>query len=1011
MMKRTIIILCFVFWANLTLLTEIFATETISVEISLEQNAAPPLQSAANDLLNGLKKIFPNDSFILKNENQNPRRIEIVVNNKGVAESFTVSKINGGQGIRIVGADPLGAAYGVYALLEQYGCGFYLTYDTFPVPEKGKWNLPKQILDTEFSDAPLVKERYSFNWHNFLSGCSGWDLAQWKSWIDQCRKLRYNVIMVHAYGNNPMFTFEFKGISKPVGFLASTALGRDWGTPHVNDVRRMIGGEHFDNAVFGSPAALVPPEQRIETVQKMMKQVFSHAKSQGMKIAFQIDVDMEQSNPQNMITLLPDNAKIKIGNTFRPLPDTSAGQEFYTAVLKSLLECYPEITSVVVCTRANPQPGGFSAQKFPEHWQKEFEAISKNRNDLNNHSQLAAYFWTGKVAAAFQKIVLEIDRKDVTIAQASWLFKTWLPYADACTPKNVAFLPLDWKVVEDNSEFDSLEEIQWMRRLTDSGRRVVPIIWSHHDDGHYIGRTYTPYTAFASHLEKAGCDSYGIIHWLLRPHGLYFKSHSVQVWQATKDQPLEETCRTMARNIFGTENEKTGKEYLYDWIRTTPMYGRDTSDFMIDRSFSNDKFNIVQKDSQRRRELLAGISVSSNYPSAQQHLAYWKGFEEFNIQFWNDENSIQQSFEALKTGDVITAQKKTEKADPKSTIKKYTDYASQLGITSGDRGLLTVMNLKWFPAFTGLKQLLGKEKYRINFAPTFHEPLAQGSGHRSFFIDTENNLWLVQGSQELRGEQWSWSENEKLKTATLSDSEKEIVTTGITWSETVQIPIVPAMVSRFGSAKLVSPVSGQRQLSVYIADPTVKKQGDSEFDLILYQNNADSFIFDPVKAKYLRIVCHGNNSNTWNSIYELETPSRLKNGEVRASKSVQNYPADFACDGKAETRWAADGENEWILLELNPDIPFEKLQIRWYAPERNYRYETEISQDGQSWKTVTPKNKGFKSLPLTTVVPIPETAQVFRFTVPKEFQSNLSLGVEPKKGKASLCGLTLDVDQ
>ncbi|MDR1962413.1 MAG: discoidin domain-containing protein, partial [Planctomycetaceae bacterium] len=601
-------------------------------------------------------------------------------------------------------------------------------------------------------------------------------------------------------------------------------------------------------------------------------------------------------------------------------------------------------------------------------------------------------------------------RGDITVSQASWLFQSWLPYADACSPKNVTLLPLDWRVVEDQSEFDSPEEIQWMRQLTDSGRRVVPIIWSHHDDGHYIGRTYTPYNNFASHLAKAGCDSYGIIHWSLRPHGLFFKSHSVQVWQTTKDQPLQETCRIMARNIFGTEGEQTGGEYLYDWIHSTPMYGRDTSDFMIDRPFSNDKLNTVQKESQRRQELLAKIQISHDNPSAQRHLAYWKGLEEFNVRFWVDENSLQQSIEALKTGDVLTAQKWLDKAEPISTLKKYAAYASQLGIIPGDRGLLVLMNLKWYPAFVGLNQTLGRDNYRINFAPTFSEPLAQGEGHRSFHIDTEKNLWLVQGDREVHGKQWTWSEKEEQKTDPFSESEKEIVKTGIHWSESVQIPIVPAMISRFGSAKLNVPSDSPRTMKVYVADPNVKKQGDTEFDLILCGNRSDtdSFTFEPVRAKYLRLVCHGNNLNTWNSIYELETPSRLKNGEVKASNSVQDYPAIFSCDGKKETRWAVDGNNEWIQIELDPNIPFEKLQIRWYASEREYRYEIGISSDGQSWKAVTPENGGQKSLQPITVSPIPGTAQVFNFTVPKEFQHGLSLRIQPKKGNASLCGIILE---
>ena len=89
-----------------------------------------------------------------------------------------------------------------------------------------------------------VARRFVFNWHNFLSGCSSWDLQHWNRWTTQSQKMGYNGIMVHAYGNNPMTGFSFMGVDKPVGYLSSTRVGRDWATMHVNgaeqDFRRAV---------------------------------------------------------------------------------------------------------------------------------------------------------------------------------------------------------------------------------------------------------------------------------------------------------------------------------------------------------------------------------------------------------------------------------------------------------------------------------------------------------------------------------------------------------------------------------------------------------------------------------------------------------------------------------------------------------------------------------------------------------------------------------------------------
>ena len=70
---------------------------------------------------------------------------------------------------------------------------------------------PFVFEDWDVSDYPLVPTRLVFNWHNFLSGCSTWDLEQWRLWIAQSQKMGYNAVMVHAYGNNPMAGFRFRG--------------------------------------------------------------------------------------------------------------------------------------------------------------------------------------------------------------------------------------------------------------------------------------------------------------------------------------------------------------------------------------------------------------------------------------------------------------------------------------------------------------------------------------------------------------------------------------------------------------------------------------------------------------------------------------------------------------------------------------------------------------------------------------------------------------------------------
>ncbi|MBU4459754.1 MAG: hypothetical protein KJ579_04235, partial [Verrucomicrobia bacterium] len=257
--------------------------------------------------------------------------------------------------------------------MEKLGFGSFLTTDTMPEPRRG---IPS-FRDWVLADAPLAKERIVFNWHNFLSGCSSWNYADWESWIDQSRKMRFNTVMIHAYGNNPMFTFAHHGVAKPAGFLTSTVRGRDWGTAHVNDVRRLAGGSVFPGPVFGADAALAPVERRAEETQALMKRVLAHAGASGMHVCFALDVDTESSNPQAVILTLPESARFRLsdGKTWLARPDTPEGAAFYRAQAKALFDLYPQIDRLAIWVRTgNTTWTSLKEADLPAEWRAELAA-------------------------------------------------------------------------------------------------------------------------------------------------------------------------------------------------------------------------------------------------------------------------------------------------------------------------------------------------------------------------------------------------------------------------------------------------------------------------------------------------------------------------------------------------------------------------------------------------------------------------------------------------------------
>ncbi len=729
------------------------------IPVILSAGAAPLEKLAAIELVKYLQKLFPAcefnvsestapaGSFIRLGTLENSPQLSKHVAKSDLThpDSFVVTTAQEGQapvGI-IAGADPRGTLFAVYALLEKLGYGFYLSYDTKPEPRQGPFTFDAWQL----ADAPLMKERILFNWHNFLSGCSGWSLPDWRQWIDQAAKMRFTSIMVHAYGNNPMVSFTHNGRTKPTGFLATSAHGRDWGNEHVNDVRRICGGEKmFQSPVFGSSAGLVPADRTVEAARGLMKQVFAYAHSRGLGVDFALDVDTDTANPQNIIATLPEEARIAVGKYLLANPDTREGEAYYESQVRQLLEAYPQIDRLVLwfrergsatCPWCNLGPYG-----FPEAWQVEFlEWLQKHPFLGWNHQQASLFFVLNKLVQVFRRCLDKLGKRQVQLAIGNWEF-WFLRTADRFLRPEIAMMSIQ----QPGALGD--EEIQETLRAVGAHRKVMVLPYAHDDDQGYILRPQTPPAGFASWLEQSGCAGYGILHWTTRPLDIYCKSLSVQVWKHTRDQPLQETCQQMAERTFGKAARAAGAKYLLRWITEAPMFARETGDRFMDRR------SLPLTDA---AEIIAGchqrLKVLDEMPpelSAQdaQWVAYFRDGERFTIDFFESHYAWMRSAKSAKAGDIAQARVQLAQSKPEAVIELYARMATRLDITSGDKGLLVSMNLRWLPYIVSQRQALGVDAIRWKFQPTEDEPLAMGQGKYTFFVDSDRRLWRGWGERE-----------------------------------------------------------------------------------------------------------------------------------------------------------------------------------------------------------------------------------------------------------------------
>jgi hypothetical protein len=998
------------------------AAEVQEIPVVVRPDTAPVVRAAASELAGYLQQLYPAAKFPISAKAPATGALirvgmrddpGIGMDTLPAPESFSVfTRTESGRTVGVVaGADARGVVFGVYALLEKLGCGFYISGDALPAPHTGAFAFEGWKLE----DAPLARERLVFDWHNFLSGCSTWNAPDWKSWILQSQKQRFNAVMVHAYGNNPMVSFAYGGQTKPVGYLSTTARGRDWSTMHVNDVRMMWGGTSFRQKIFGADAAQGPEERRAADARKLMQEVFAYAGERAMDVVFANDVDTGSANPQELIRTLPESARFatqtKAGgmtgvrgeddNQFwLANPETPEGYAYYKAQVAALLADYPQLTTLVVWFRNGGTPWmSAKLEELPLAWQAEFKAAVARQPEAAQYWHAHNLFAIGKIVRAYERALKELGHDRVRLAAGTWNF-AFLPGADLFFPPHVRLIGLDYGVLHDDSKLGTAEKRQ---KLAEVGahREIIPVIWAHHDDGNYIGRPYTPFPEFAAKLAEAKAGGYGIIHWTTRPLDLFFKSHAEQVWQATKDRPLNATCDDMALRLFGLPFGP----YLEKWVTGAPKFARETSDHFIDRPLTNCAEVIIGCN--ERLKLFAAAETNGLTQAQRERLNYYRGQEDFIRSFHIAQDAFQRAQAALKSNDLASAQVAIAGCRPTMLIEQFARYTALGGMTRGEQGLVVSMNTRWLPHIIRLRQQLGLDPIRYNFGPTSHDPLAQAAGRFTFRFGEGRRLWQTLGAAETGAETFG------------EPGAVELTSCGIESAQPLTLALRPIAGGQKDGALVPA---GNYRMKLLLRDPVSTAAGQRVFKVstqVSGQAAGGDYAFEPEKARYLRIACHGNSQNDWNSITEVTLAALAKDTNapaVTASHELKDYPATAAADGRADTRWATRGREEWLQLRLDPNVPVERLGVAWFGgQERQPRFEVLVSDDGQQWRAV--KNFRVATAPsqaLELRVDIfaesGERGRILQRIWPVHLDRPgvVTLTLTPVAGKALLCGVELE---
>jgi|GEM_PF-310642 len=242
-------------------------------------------------------------------------------------------------GMVLVGGSPVAVLWGVYELVERYGVRYLLSGDVFP-SEARPFFLPE--IDKTFE--PLFRVRMWKTMGDFAMGMEGWGMADYRPFIDQLAKLKFNRIRVSSGPSQPFLGMTVRGVRN-----SSATLWYGARFPVTEDMPgRALFGEAKE---FWNPDLPLPEagsEAIIAAGERHCDELVAYARSRGIASNF---VGSITDFPKEFAAVLPDTRPVQqLGAlTVSPgpgvLPDNPDLVDVAGTILRTIVDTFPEIDS------------------------------------------------------------------------------------------------------------------------------------------------------------------------------------------------------------------------------------------------------------------------------------------------------------------------------------------------------------------------------------------------------------------------------------------------------------------------------------------------------------------------------------------------------------------------------------------------------------------------------------------------------------------------------------------
>lgn len=227
-----------------------------------------------------------------------------------------------------------GTSYAAYAWLERQGWSFHLHGDVEPEPDA-----PLDRTSFVIARRPRFAWRGIQLWNYWWPGRDSWGYAEYAAYLDQFPKLGLNHFEFPLYWYEPLFTGAcFEGV--PLRRLplsgADVTLAR-------------VGGESLaGHGRFTSPD--IPDDasddERSRAAQQLLRRVFAHAKSLGLRTTVGIELGNVYLIDPSMLARLPPEDRYEGGLLVQP--SSMSGRSLARARLEALFDAFPDVDTYAI---------------------------------------------------------------------------------------------------------------------------------------------------------------------------------------------------------------------------------------------------------------------------------------------------------------------------------------------------------------------------------------------------------------------------------------------------------------------------------------------------------------------------------------------------------------------------------------------------------------------------------------------------------------------------------------